>query len=554
MANPLIIISKDIVWDLVSKKMGITSDKNVTFDDLWIRQKNPRLGPIRFVPNATQVKYLDDICPNWREGDYECTGVRDIILKFRQPGFSTLIGALIFCNTYNMQGIESLLIAQDEASSEILFRMHRLFYDRLPDNKKRPVGSHSSRELHFTDINSRISCRTAGATNVGRGNTIHWLHMSERAKWKLKSHALMEFDAGVMEAVPSDGNIMMETTADGLGHFYDSYQAAKSGSSTFRPMFFPWTIHNEYSLPVDVPFELTKDELELRGTIGLTDGQILWRRQKVKERGDLFAQEYPVNDEECFRRSVDNAYFPTQYLMDLYMKQCKVQPVQVIKVSDAFPGYSGTLNLWELPDWRYEYIAGADVSEGIFEDKDHDYSVLDIFRRDNLKHVGCFYGRLDPTQFADVCDWVCRQYNNALLGVERNNHGHATIARLDSGGLSYPNLYEHKVNRLRFGENEEDTVIGFPTTSTTKVIRNDKLATMLMEARDGYDSIQLSDPRVISECLRYIKLPHGKASGDGSAHDDHVTSVSICAYLADLYGRGVEYYEPSDSSPVILYG
>src|SRR2546421_8135814 len=87
----------------ISHRLARTNrdDLSISFDDLWIRHKDPDQGVVRLEPNEVQRLYLDAICPGWTYHDYRVRGLRELILKFRQPGFSTIIEALIFVNVYN---------------------------------------------------------------------------------------------------------------------------------------------------------------------------------------------------------------------------------------------------------------------------------------------------------------------------------------------------------------------------------------------------------------------------------------------------------------------
>src|SRR5579871_2009489 len=193
-------------------------DKRVFLSDLHIRTKDKQLAPL--VPNAVQTLYLDMLQSahegfDWRNGIYTLRGVREDILKARQEGMSTLWLALYFLDTINIPLTQTIILAHDTDTTERLFKIVHRFYEHLPPHKKRPKKYSSRREIEFADIDSIIAVGTAGGDAVGRGGTINNVHMSERAFWPGVDGGV-ELEMGLMEAVPLDGNITRETTANGL--------------------------------------------------------------------------------------------------------------------------------------------------------------------------------------------------------------------------------------------------------------------------------------------------------------------------------------------------
>jgi hypothetical protein len=122
------------------------------------------------------------------------------------------------------------------------------------------------------------------------------------------------------------------------------------------------------------------------------------------------------------------------------------------------------LKVWELPVKRnpnerteqVEYAIGVDVSEGKLnkesDKKENDYSVIDVIRTDNYKTVARWRGHIDPDLLGQVAYQIGRFYNDALIGVEVNNHGLTTVQSLRN--KHYPKLYMRETseeNRSRSG-------------------------------------------------------------------------------------------------------
>lgn len=507
----------------------------VTLADLKISTKQGSLIP--FVPNEVQASYLDVLCPDWRLGDTSLRGRRERILKARQEGMSTLILALIFLDTINHPRRRSLIVAHDLESTEILFEMIHRYQAELPDEKRIPTQRSNRRELYWPSIDSRIFVATAGRDSVGRGATLHNLHKSERALWKVADLEML--DAGLNEAVPTHGNIFEETTANGMGHFYSDWQASKEGQDGYAARFFPWFIHSEYRAIAPEDFAATEEEDKLVAAYGLDTEQLEWRRQKVRDLKDLFPQEYPCNDIEAFRRSADNAYYATAYLQDLllWLQRPENAPLERLSMEEEYVGGTGTLEIYEWPEKNIPYVIGADVAEGIHDDKDHDYSTADIFRGDTWEQVASYHGRPDPVAFAELLAFLGGNewYKDAFLIVERNNDGKTTLAEL--ARLGYSNLYHHKIVRMVEGQREEQTKAGYETTEGSKRIRDNRLARAILEASWGVETFLIRSQRAINELIHYVKLPNGGARGEGKCHDDHNTSVGQALYALQERGH-----------------
>lgn len=270
--------------------------KPVLLSDLKIRNKDEQI--VAFVPNYTQEGYLDKIAPKWREGDYKMRGLQEIILKPRQLGFSTLIMALFFLDAINNNNVECMVMAHDSDATENLFQMAHRFYVNLPADKQPKLNRASLRELSFSARNSRMRVMTAGTKEAGRSFTFSKIHCSEVAFWPDPTIA-----TGLLQALPIDGCIFFETTANGEGNFYhEEWQKAVLGASSMTPRFFPWFDHKEYRLPADRNMILDVDETKLVQRFGVTREQLAWRRWKMAQpgMGVKFDQEYPDTAESAF--------------------------------------------------------------------------------------------------------------------------------------------------------------------------------------------------------------------------------------------------------------
>ena len=534
--------------------------------DLKIRTKDRKV--ITFAPNTVQREYLDLICPNWKRGHYKINRQREIILKSRQFGFSTLILALLFLDTINTPNTQTVVIAHDMDSTIRLFQMVKRFYDNLPSEVKPSTQYANRREFLWPELDSYFFVGTAGSGEFGRGGTINHVHASEVAFWPNGEDIM----ASLMQAVPSDGTIFQESTANGIGNYYhEEYQRALAGESTLTARFFPWFAHSDYIAKAPANFEIVRgqwltldsgateykasDEEKLRA-MGVNDNQLQWRREKMREPGmrKKFRQEYPATPREAFISS-GNSYFNLEKLDALaeQLKDAMFNPI-AFTVPELYvnlaraPRVTGnytpedareSLMLWELPQAGETYVIGGDTAEGINTRGDHDYQSASVWKVSTQTEVARLHGRFDKHIYGLMLAELGFWYNTALLGIERNNTGHAVInAALFSA--HYPEstadnsrgLYMHQEYDEKRAPRERRA--GYPTTQQSKFLILDELETVISSGEFHPRSREL-----VADLQRYVKLKNNKAGAE-TGHDDRVIDCALARRMLNLRPRKFE--------------
>jgi hypothetical protein len=282
---------------------------------LKIRTKNGAIEP--FTLNKAQ-QYIHKKL----EQQKGATGkVRALILKGRQQGCSTLIGARFFHKTTYNKGTQAFILTHALDATANLFKMAKRFYEHAPDLVKPEVSTSNTKELIFGSLDSGYKLGTAENKNVGRSSTIQLLHGSEVGFWNnAADHAV-----GVMQAVPNapGTEIIMESTANGVGnYFHQQWQMAEAGQSDFIAIFVPWYWQEEYSSQLWTEFARTIKEEELSEAYNLTDEQLNWRRTKIIELSvngvdgeKAFAQEYPSNSTEAFQLTGEDSFISSEVVV-----------------------------------------------------------------------------------------------------------------------------------------------------------------------------------------------------------------------------------------------
>ena len=527
---------------------------------LKIRNKQSML--VDFKLNHAQKIIMDLIKKCEEEGRLK----RFIVLKARQMGLSTLFEALIFQDTAINPLKNSLIIAHEEPASVNLFNMSKLYYDELPEVIK-PMKKYSNgKVLSFENptiddaekqknpgLRSKITIATAGAGEVGRSATIHNLHASEVAFFPDARKTML----GLLQSVPDEMNtlVVLESTANGVGdYFHDLWQKATKGENEFIPVFLPWFLDPGYTRPfrsdaekqqfMDEVYSTTIDihgntvytyEYELMTKFNLTLEQLNWRRYTIKNKcqGDeeLFMQEYPSTPEEAFI-STGRPRFSLKALKKYQTITRKPNRRGYLTVDSNgeivfLDDPKGYLSIWKEPEPDAFYCIGADVAEGLAHG---DYNCA-VVGDSNFDIVAMWHGHIDPDLFGIELIKLAKYYNEAYLGVERNNHGLTTLTTIKRE--EYWNLYFTKQH-----DKISDSVtqkLGWETNGRTKPLMIDKLAEFVREMHLGIYS-----DLIISEMFTYVIEDNGKTNAQSGCHDDTVMATGIMLQLL-LEGKGESY-------------
>lgn len=456
---------------------------------VYIRDKSGNL--VRLNHNSIQRRY-------WKA----CTN-RDIILKFRQPGFSTLISADQFHRACTTPGFRGVTIAHEkEATSRLQARINLMYREM----KTKPTARYNStKELTFEALDSTLYIGTAGGRAFGRGDTVHYAHCSEVAFWPDATTLLN----GLTEAVPLDGLIRLESTPNGFNEFYQLCRDARAGNSPYVLHFFPWFIHPEYRLPAECDErDYTDDERNLIEKAALYDvrivpEQITWRRAKQKTLKDKFLQEYPEDEQTCFLASGA----PRFDVQRLNRALTYAQGASVYS-SERIGDTTLRLDVWETPQPSKLYCIGADSAEGKAAGDGNSACVLDWHTG---AKVAALSGRCSPFRFAEALDDLGRLYNGACIAVELNHPGPAVVAKLVE--RNYPNLY--------YAPEADEP--GWRTTSATRPVMVDDLDEFI----DSSSVEAFPDADEIGELMSFVVGASGKAQASTGAHDDRVIARAI---------------------------
>lgn len=249
------------------------------------------------------------------EGQKAQTGrVRALIGKGRQTTVSTYIAARFYHKTIFHRGVSTYILTHEMDATATLFETVERFQQYNPLRPSTSVDN--AKELTFDRLGSSYQVGTAGTKAGGRSQTIQNLHWSEAA---FSPNARGHF-AGIVQTVPgtTGTEIAVETTGNGpSGAFYEHWQDAEAGIGDYMAVFVPYFWHEEYTRAVPEGWKPDEEEQRLMTVLGLTPGQLVWRRAKIIELKDpqLFKQEYPATSLEMFQATGKQSFIDPELVL-----------------------------------------------------------------------------------------------------------------------------------------------------------------------------------------------------------------------------------------------
>ncbi len=478
---------------------------------------------VPFFLNEVQENFLNNtLLPLIeKQNKKEIEQIKIKILKGRQQGFTTLITAFQLCLAITQDGFRGFTMAHDnDATNSIFSDIAKGFFDSLIDEMKEKPKRSNARELVFSGNNSAWRVATAGSKGAGRGKKLKMLHNSEKAFWKdMRKNA-----AAISQALTNYSIEIDETTANGYNEFKDDWDDIKNGHSKWIGVFYEWYKTKEYKKSFkDSPY--TEKEFieaiesgqrfmnvdskfmnllkELKNKVNLSIYQLHWyfdKRLELKE--DVF-QEYPCTEEQAFLYS-GRPYFDVE-LIDLELLR-NIKPIRIER--------NGEIEIYEEPIANERYVIGSDVAEGL---DCGDKSTFFILNTRTGEEVANGEYILEPDDHGRLLNKYSKIYNNALISVEANNHGHSTLNTLRNECKASLKLYVRESDPDERKKKVKDRY-GWLTTEKSKSFMLDEIDSAL---RNGH--IRIKSQRVLKQ-FRSILKEDGKVNVNGK---DMVVAAAI---------------------------
>lgn len=471
----------------------------------WIKTKDEQL--VRFKRNRAQQHFNAN---RWS---------RNIILKSRQLGFTTDACIDMLDDALFSPNFDALLLADTkENATDIFDNKVSLAWEMFRLQHLYQVKSDRANKLKFglgPGIFSSVAVKASG-----RSGTFRRLHVSELGKKaKLYPDQANEVITGTIPAVPLDGRVDIESTAEGeTGIFYEMFwewwKKKPVHPVDYKAHFYNWTWDDaelakiRYAVP-NLPPEFRDYQRQHK----LTDLQITYWYFKwlsLNKSWDRLLQEYPTTPEEAFIRS-GNKLFDVNALE--LQKQFIKDPTKIGDWSIFHPYKPG-----------HDYILGADVAEGVGADSST-AGILDVTPLKPRLVATYRSNVIEPDRFAYELRDGAHRYGCPMIGVERNNHGHTTLATL-KGIYPIEAIYAEITEDKK--QDKKTDKLGFPMNLVTK-------PKVLYDLKAAIDDALLEIPseEMLVEARTYDKanLNVLKAAPGATRHWDLLTALAIAWYL-----------------------
>jgi hypothetical protein len=439
--------------------------------------RHPERGRILFELFDAQVETIE----MWLTERYS------IALKARQIGFSTLISTFSFWATFFYTDRAIIMLSKTERDAILLMAKAKYGYRFLPEwmKNKGPYVNVNLSKMAMT--NESYIESLPSASDPARGQSVWMVVVDELGQLPNSDEAW----AAIEPVADVGGRVVMLGTANGEGNlFHKLWVGSQNGTNRFKGLFFPW-------------WSGDRDQA--------------WYDAKVADLPEWqVAQEYPSDPDEAFLRSGRPVFN-----LDALREIVPVAPIRGYLYHTPEDGIrfisdGGNLRVWKEPEADHRYVIGADVAEGL----DHgDYSSAHVIDVKTMEVVAHFHGRIDSDLFGtDVLFNLGKWYNQALIGVENNNHGLVTNKAL--ARVFYSPIYKTRPLNRAQGGSEAQNALGWKTTVISKPVAVDELN---LNIRDK--QLYLPCGETVAELRTFVR--DEKAKMHGSPHDDRVMSLAI---------------------------
>lgn len=440
----------------------------------------------------------------------ERAGRQNIVLKARQMGITTWVSARFFLRTITKPGTLTLQVAHTREAAESIFATVRRMWEGLPEDLREGplrLARANAGQMVFGEIDSEFRISSAAELNAGRGLSVQNLHCSEVSRWPGDARMTL---AGLRAALAPQGELVLESTPNGTyGAFYEEWGAGTDEANAEAGLvrhFFPWWMEAAYVNVAVSRESMSAEECALVERHGLSAEQIGFRRGLERTYGVLRAQEFAEDPESCFRTSGACCFD-----VDTLDQRIREAPE---------PGErrrSGALQIWLKPQPGREYVVAVDSAGG---GKEGDFAAVQVVEVATGLQCAELRERLRPEDLARASVELAKEYGGARIAVERNNHGAAVLAYIETRE-SYARLYRQN------GE------AGWLTSAASKPEMVARLGVLLRETPERFMS-----RRLLAECRTFVADERGRAAAAAGSHDDTVMAMAIAqAVRAEMLER-----------------
>ncbi|MEU2589655.1 terminase large subunit domain-containing protein [Alkalihalobacillus sp. NPDC078783] len=494
----------------------------------------------------------------------ENLGKFNIISKARQLGISVAIKGFMLMSALTKDNTNYLIVSHSEESANELWAKLKTMNNSMDKHRKRfpnlvPKTVIDNRDELSFDNGSRIRLAVAGNKDLGRGATYEIVLLSEFAFYSDQERILVGVEQALAKSNTS--KIVIESTSNGMNHFYDMVSKASKGTefSKYKLFFFPFYAKGyeqlyaaDYEEAVEdhinnhgkmlTKEDLTKHELRLFED-GASLTQLVWRRYKLKDMNEkVFEQEFPSSWQSSFISKDGDTVFDQEKIIDDMRHVSKYMTKQEVRewilnnpnkpFVDSFESLvkhvEKSLFIYKMPEPHVYMFGGCDVAAGYGGDD----SAIAIYDEEGEQVAVFKSNRQNPKKFAKIINKLGEFYNYAFMVVESNTYGQAVLQYLTDEDIDYPNLYKEK--RWNGGRKSKSKV-GQTTTATTK-------SRMISDFKEQWDEdlLKVNDVETLQQMQIFIHRENGSTGNKkGRKNKDDLV---IASALANVGFKTGNYY------------
>lgn len=467
-------LNQELLKETIKKEIEKCIKNPMYFFKKYVKIQNPVKGTVPFELYDFQEKALQDIIDNRYT----------IILKARQMGISTLVAAysLYLMTFFKDKNILVISITQ-ETAKEIVTRV-RYAYKYLPKWIK-PKATEDNRLSLRLDNGSQIKAASANNSS-GRSAALSFLILDECAHIS----NITELWTSAQPALSLGGRACLLSTPLGpASFFHKTWVDAENGDNEFKPIKLPWYLH--------------------------PDRDQAWRDAETIKLGPKLA----AQENDCEFSTTGNGVV-SPLILEKYEndKNFVREPIEK-------RGQRQDLWIWDRVQAGKQYIVSADCARG----DGLDNSAFHVFELHTMEQVAEYRGKLTTKLYGNLLVAIATEYNDALLIIENNNIGWATIQQVID--RNYNNLFYSSPNLTLVDTEKSYTnnwtlddrkkTAGFTTTTQNRqlLINNMTILTTNME-------IPIHSIRLIRELLTFV-WKDGKAQAMKGHNDDLIMAYAI---------------------------
>lgn len=407
-----------------------------------------------------------------------------IILKSRQMGITTIVAGYAACELVFKSYSNVLALAMKADIAKNIVAKTKTFIHEFP-RWLRP-GIERDNVFSLVLKNGSEIKAVSGASDSARSEAASFLIIDEAA---FISGIEDTWAAAQQTLAATNGKSVVLSTPNGIGNwFHKTWQDAIAERNNFYFIELPWYLHPE------------RDQA--------------WRDAQDRELGPRLARQ------ECDAsfESSGNTIFEPNIIKTLEEKT---------KDPKEKRGHDKNLWIWKQPQSSSQYIVSADVAS----EWGDDFCAAHVLDVEKVEQVAEYQGHKNPADFGHMLVDIAQHYNNALLIIENNSLGLATIQ--PAIDRQYENLFWSKRGSLDYVDpndiyyEEKNSQPGFNTNTKTRPLIIQRLEDYINE-----DLIRLHSIRTIQEVWTFISQRGKPIAADG-AHDDLIMSLAIGLWVRD---------------------